>query len=137
MRLADFHYDLPEELVASHPLPERSQSRLLQLNKKSGEIQHHAFSDLASILNPNDLLVCNNTRVIPARLFGKKASGGQIEMLVERISDAHHLLAYIRASKTPKPKSVLVFKDTIFEVIGRRDELYECICHDHRPRCWM
>ena len=82
MRVADFHFDLPEALIARHPLPERRSSRLLVLDGPSGELSHRQFADVLGYLQPGDLMVFNNTRVIPARLFGQKASGGKLEILV-------------------------------------------------------
>lgn len=137
MQLHDFHYDLPAELIARYPLPERSASRLLCLDKNNGFIQHKKFTDILSLVSPGDLLVCNNSRVIAARLMGYKETGGQIEILVERILDDHKILAQVRASKTPKPGSLLsvLFKaDTaIFKVLGRKNELFELRCEDKRP----
>ncbi len=133
MKLSDFYYPLPDSLIARYPLSERSASRLLCLSAKTGTIRHRYFSDLVELLSPGDLLVCNNTRVIPARLWGQKASGGRIEMLVERILDVHRILAHIRASKSPKPASHLLFEHTQFEVLNRQDDLYELYCEDARP----
>ena len=109
VQLSDFYYELPKELIARYPLEKRSGSRLLSLNGKTGAISHQQFSALVSLLSPNDLLICNNTRVIAARLRGKKESGGQIEVLVERILDDHRVLAHVRASKTPKPGNLFFF----------------------------
>lgn len=109
MQVSDFHFSLPEELIARYPMPERSASRLLQLDGVSGAIHHGQFCDVIDLLNPGDLLVFNNTRVIPARLFGQKASGGKIEVLVERLLDEHRILAHIRASKSPKEGASLLF----------------------------
>lgn len=131
--LADFHYDLPEEQIARYPLEKRSDSRLLVLDKKSGEIRHQSFRDILSLVTPNDLIVCNNSRVIAARLFGNKVTGGQVEMLVERILDDKHILAHVRASKTPKTGSVLFFSDVIFKVLGRKNDLFELRVEDKRP----
>lgn len=134
MQLSDFHYDLPEDLIARYPLEKRSASRLLCLDKKTGAITHHHFSDLLSLLQPNDLLVCNNTRVIPARLLGHKESGGRVEMLVERILNDNHILAHVRASKSPKPGSILLFANQIrFEMLRRCDELFQLKCLSSQP----
>ncbi len=134
MQLSDFEYELPSDLIARYPLEKRSASRLLCLDKKTGEIQHRQFIDLIDLISPNDLLVCNNTQVISARLLGHKQSGGKIEVLVERILDQHRILAHVRASKPPKPQSLLLFeKDVTFEVIQRVNELYELRCLDPRP----
>ncbi|MCU7939386.1 MAG: tRNA preQ1(34) S-adenosylmethionine ribosyltransferase-isomerase QueA [gamma proteobacterium symbiont of Bathyaustriella thionipta] len=107
MKLSEFNFDLPDELIAQYPLDERTDSRLLCLNGKSGELQDRIFKSLPELLNPGDLLVFNNTRVIPARLFGQKSTGGKIEVLVERVLHEHAFLAQIRASKSPKEGAVL------------------------------
>jgi len=134
MRLSDFQFDLPEELIASYPLEKRSASRLLCLDGNSGELTHRQFTDLPTLISPGDLLVFNNTRVIEARLLGHKESGGRIEVLVERILDQHRVLAHVRASKSPKPQSYLLFANNIkFAVLARHDELFELRCEDARP----
>ncbi|ACA31934.1 tRNA preQ1(34) S-adenosylmethionine ribosyltransferase-isomerase QueA [Histophilus somni] len=107
MYLSDFYFDLPDELIARYPKRERSSSRMLQLNGQNGELFHRTFSDVADLINEGDLLIFNNTRVIPARMFGRKASGGKIEVLVERVLNEHHFLAHIRSSKSPKENTVL------------------------------
>lgn len=111
MQVSDFDFNLPSELIASYPDAQRSACRLLSLDGLNGQLQHGVFTDLCGMLNPGDLLVFNDTRVIPARLYGCKASGGKIEMLVERLLDDHHVLAHIRASKAPKPGTVLQLGD--------------------------
>lgn len=125
MRRSEFHYDLPPELIAQAPLPERTQSRLLTLDGTTGVLQDRSFSDLQQLLNPGDLLVLNNTRVIPARLFGSKESGGRIEVLVERILEDDHLLAQIRASKPPRPGMQLTLEGMPARVVARHGDLYE------------
>lgn len=107
MNLSDFYFELPEELIAQYPLAERTDSRLLCLNGKSGELDDRIFKELPELLLPGDLLVFNNTRVIPARLFGKKSTGGKVEVLVERVLDEQSFLAQIRASKSPKEGAIL------------------------------
>ncbi|TYK65954.1 tRNA preQ1(34) S-adenosylmethionine ribosyltransferase-isomerase QueA [Colwellia echini] len=102
MRVSDFSFNLPEELIARYPKAERTASRLMGLNGNSGDINDGVFTDIVAQLNAGDLLVFNNTRVIPARMFGQKASGGKVEILIERIIDQHTALAHIRASKSPK-----------------------------------
>ncbi len=102
MRVSDFSFELPEALIARYPKAERTASRLMALDGNSGAITDGVFTDIIDHLNAGDLLVFNNTRVIPARMFGQKASGGKIEVLVERIVDQHTALAHIRASKAPK-----------------------------------
>lgn len=126
MRVADFHFDLPEALIARHPLPERRSSRLLVLDGPSGELSHRQFADILGFLKPGDLMVFNNTRVIPARLFGQKASGGKLEILVERVLDSHRVLAHVRSSKSPKPGSrILIDGGGEAEMLLRHDALFE------------
>lgn len=108
MRRQDFHFDLPAELVAQEPLAERTASRLMVLEGRSGNIGHSYFSALTDWVNPEDLLVFNNTRVIPARLYGIKQTGGRVEILIERVVDDHTVVAHIRASKTPKDGSAII-----------------------------
>lgn len=111
MRVADFSFDLPEHLIARYPKADRSASRLMTLNGNTGEIAHRQFVDVLEKLTAGDLLIFNNTRVIPARMFGKKASGGKLEVLVERMLDEHTVLAHIRASKSPKPGTDIILTD--------------------------
>lgn len=133
MRLSDFQYDLPAELIARYPLHERRDSRLLCLNVKDGTVAHKQFSDLSSLLTEKDLLVFNDTRVIPARLWGAKESGGRVEILVERILNHHSVLAHVRVSKPPRAQTYLCFANGIrFEVMGRQDDLYELRVEDAR-----
>ncbi len=106
MQLSDFNYDLPPELIAQHPLPQRSASRLLELVQTADgrpECIDRSFTDIVQLISPNDLLIFNDTRVIPARLFGQKETGGQVEVLIERITGPNQAIAQIRASKVPKP----------------------------------
>ncbi|MDX9707284.1 MAG: tRNA preQ1(34) S-adenosylmethionine ribosyltransferase-isomerase QueA [Azospira sp.] len=115
----DFDFPLPPELIAQHPAPERTGSRLLHVaGRPSAEpaLADLSFVDLPSLLSPGDLLVFNDTRVIRARLFGRKGSGGQVEVLIERIVDARHALAQVRASKSPKPGTRLWLAEA-FEVV--------------------
>lgn len=126
MRRLDFQYDLPGELIAQYPLAERSASRLLCLDGDGGGVIDRAFTDLPELLRPGDLLVFNDTRVIPARLFGRKATGGRIEILVERLLDARRVLAHVRASKPPGTGAVLQLEQGMeVEVRGRADDLFE------------
>jgi S-adenosylmethionine:tRNA ribosyltransferase-isomerase len=125
VKLADFDYVLPPELVAQHPASERAASRLLRV-EPSGKLRDLAFRDLPVLLDARDLLVCNDTRVIKARLRGRKDTGGEVEVLVERVLGADTALAHVRASKTPKPGRKLVFAPGVTaEVTGRRDDLFE------------
>ncbi|MCU9946136.1 tRNA preQ1(34) S-adenosylmethionine ribosyltransferase-isomerase QueA [Pseudomonas sp. PDM13] len=126
MRVADFHFELPEHLIARHPLSERRASRLLVLDGTTGELAHKGFADLLGYLRPGDLMVFNNTRVIPARLFGQKASGGKLEILVERVLDSHRVLAHVRSSKSPKPGStILIDGGAEATMLARHDALFE------------
>ena len=134
MQRSDFHFDLPPELIAQYPLESRTDSRLLCLNGKDGALQDRRISDLRQLINPGDLLVFNNTRVIPARLFGTKQTGGKVEILVERILEGDQLLAHIRASKSPKPGSAIaIAKDCEFVVTDRRNDLYRLVCKSSLP----
>ncbi|MCP5157895.1 MAG: tRNA preQ1(34) S-adenosylmethionine ribosyltransferase-isomerase QueA [Gammaproteobacteria bacterium] len=126
LRRQDFHFDLPSELIAQHPPPRRGDSRLLALDGVTGQCGDHRFRDLPDLLQPGDLLVFNDTRVIPARLFGHKASGGRFELLVERLLDEQRALVQLRVSKAPKSGGQLRF-DAGFTatVLGRQDDLFE------------
>ena len=119
MRREHFHYDLPDELIARQPARERRGSRLLVLDGASGELSHRQFPDLCELVRPGDLMVFNDTRVIPARLFGQKASGGKVEMLVERLIGEHELLAHLRASKSPKPGGRIDFEGGVQALIHK------------------
>jgi S-adenosylmethionine:tRNA ribosyltransferase-isomerase len=121
MQLSDFDYHLPEQLIAQAPLAKRSASRLLLVEPRLDQFSDHRFSDLPAMLEPGDLLVFNDTRVIPARLFGHKHSGGRVEVLVERVLDDETLLAHIRASKAPKPGAPLVLENEIECVMQARE----------------
>ena len=126
MRVSDFQFELPDRLIARHPLAERRASRLLCLDGPSGALEHRHFADLLDYLRPGDLMVFNNTRVIPARLFGRKESGGQLEILVERVLDGRRVLAHVRSSKSPKPGSRIVLDDgTLGTMLARHDALFE------------
>ncbi|ALZ83609.1 S-adenosylmethionine:tRNA ribosyltransferase-isomerase [Pseudomonas oryzihabitans] len=126
MHVADFHFDLPESLIARHPLAERRGSRLLVLDGPTGELNHRHFGDLLGYLQPGDLMVFNDTRVIPARLFGQKASGGKLEILVERVLDEERVLAHVRSSKSPKPGSrILIDGGAEAEMVARHEALFE------------
>ncbi|MBB1581145.1 tRNA preQ1(34) S-adenosylmethionine ribosyltransferase-isomerase QueA [Serratia sp. OS31] len=135
MRVADFSFELPESLIARYPQSERSGCRLLQLDGPSGELTHGVFTDLLDNLEAGDLLVFNNTRVIPARMFGRKVSGGKIEVLVERVLDDHRVLAHVRASKAPKPGADLLLGDDesiSATMVARHDTLFELRFNDER-----
>ncbi len=125
MRTSDFHYRLPRELIASEPLPERSASRLLVLDGETGAISDRRFRDIVGLLGPEDLLVFNDTRVIPARLYGRKDSGGRVEILIERLVSGNSALAHVRASKAPKPGRTIQL-DGRFQCLveGRQGDLF-------------
>jgi S-adenosylmethionine:tRNA ribosyltransferase-isomerase len=126
LRKSDFHYDLPAALIAQAPLAERTASRLLCLDGATGHIDDRRFTDLPALLRRGDLLVFNDTRVIAARLFGAKDSGGRIELLVERVLDERRALAQCRASKPPKPGQWLHLDGGVpARVLARRGEFYE------------
>ena len=125
MKLSDFHFDLPEELIAHYPPVNRTDSRLLCIDRGFGDIKHRQFTDFISLLKPEDLLVFNNTRVIPARLFGHKVSGGKVEVLLERVMANNQILAQVRASKAPKPGSFIIFSATAkAEILGREGDFF-------------
>ncbi|WP_404295996.1 tRNA preQ1(34) S-adenosylmethionine ribosyltransferase-isomerase QueA [Halomonas sp.] len=126
MQRADFSFELPDELIARYPSEQRTDCRLLCVDGETSELTHRRFPDLLSLLEPGDLLVFNDTRVIPARLLGHKASGGRVEMLLERPLDAHRGLAHLRSSKSPKPGTELIFEGDVRAVVERRrDALFE------------
>ncbi|MFT6284089.1 MAG: S-adenosylmethionine:tRNA ribosyltransferase-isomerase [Arenicella sp.] len=126
MKLSDFHFDLPENLIARYPTEKRSSSRLMHLNGNNGEVVHKQFTDIVELVDEGDLLIFNNTRVIPARLLGQKESGGKVEVLIERVLDEHRVLAHVRASKSPKVGSKLVLEGTVqVEMVARHDALFE------------
>lgn len=124
MRLSDFHYQLPEELIAQYPAEERSASRLLTLNGQSGALADQVFSDLPGLLNSNDLLVFNDTRVMAARLYGKKETGGKVEILLERLLAPGRALAHVKASKSPAAGSRIKVGDEWLRIVGREDDLF-------------
>lgn len=126
MRVNDFAFNLPEKLIAQYPCSMRSESRLLCLKKNSGNIVHRQFIDLPNLLFYKDLLVFNDTRVISARLFATKATGGKVEVLIERILDKHRVLAHLKFSKPPKSGSKLILSDNYaVEVLGKNNDLFE------------
>ena len=125
MRTDEFTFDLPPHLIAQHPPKQRGSSRLLHVNAARVDCEQRLFADLPGLLKQNDLLILNDTRVIKARLFGKKESGGQIEVMIERILDEHEVYAQVRASKSPQAGGRLVLADHIdVTVLGREGEFY-------------
>jgi S-adenosylmethionine:tRNA ribosyltransferase-isomerase len=128
MQLSDFNYDLPPELIAQHPLANRSDSRLLEV--ASNGIHDRQFVDISQIAKPGDLFIFNDTKVIPARLYGQKETGGQVELLIERITGENRAWVQIRASKTPKVGSRIHIQNTLgeqidVEILQRNDRFYE------------
>jgi len=122
MLLADFHYELPDELIARHPAARRSDSRLLHLEGRTGVVADRSFTELPCLLRPGDLLVLNDTRVVPARLYGRKDSGGRVEILLERVLGGTSAMAQLRSSKRPATGS------------SPRPSCRGCACPDVPPR---
>lgn len=126
MRVANFQFELPEELIAHYPLAQRSASRLLVLEGQTGALEHRRFTDLLDYVRAGDLLVFNNTKVIPARLFAQKETGGKVEVLVERVLDEYRVLAHVRASKAPKQGArLLITASDSMTMLARHDSLFE------------
>lgn len=125
MKLSEFDYALPRELIAQHPARARAASRLLHLDGRSGAIRDLAFADLPGLVDARDALVLNDTRVIKARLFGRKASGGRVELFIERITGEYEALGLMRAGHSPKAGARLSVGDgAAVEVLGREDDFY-------------
>jgi len=123
--LNQFDYHLPEELIAQVPLPKRTASRLLHVKTQATSFNDLQFIDLTDLLRPEDLLVLNDTQVIPARMFGTKASGGKVEFLLERVIDTHSVLAQLKASKSPKPGTEIYFADEVKAIVqSRRNDFF-------------
>jgi S-adenosylmethionine:tRNA ribosyltransferase-isomerase len=133
MKTSDFSFELPDELIARYPMPERSSSRLLVFDTEQDQIQDRIFRDIEELLVPGDLLVFNNTRVIPARLFGEKLSGGKLEALVERVIGEHDVLAHVRCSRSPKPGQQIRLGNALVEVVGRADALFHLRFPSDKP----
>lgn len=125
MQRSDFYYDLPPELIAQRPLAERGGARMLVLDGTEDSPRDGMFTDLPRLLRPNDLLVFNNTRVMRARLFGQKATGGRVEILIERLLAPDEALAHVRASKSPRPGSIIQLADGArLMLTGREGDLF-------------
>jgi len=126
MRASDFRFDLPPELIAQYPPAARRESRLLVVDGAGGGVQDRRFDELGSVLDSGDLLVMNDTRVIKARLGARKATGGKVEILIERVIDAHRVIAHLRASRSPATGSRLLIDDQVEALVcGRHDDLFE------------
>ncbi|MCK4744201.1 MAG: tRNA preQ1(34) S-adenosylmethionine ribosyltransferase-isomerase QueA [Sulfuriflexus sp.] len=126
MQRSDFSFELPDDLIAQQPASERCGSRLLCLDPSQQQIQDKIFADFPNLLNKGDLLVFNNTRVIPARLLAHKDSGGKVEILIERVLNQHEVLANVRASKSPKPGSKIVLENGVeLEMLERQGALFK------------
>jgi len=134
MNVKDFSFELPDELIARYPQPERSASRLLCLNGTTGAVAHETFKNIVAQIRPSDLLIFNDTRVIPARMLGEKVSGGKVEVLVERIIDEHRVLAHLRSNRSPKPGAKMILEGAVeVEMIGRQDALFELQFNTEEP----
>jgi len=127
MKKHEFNFELPQELIAQYPLANRSDSRLLTYRRDTGMSEHHQFTSVIDFLESGDLLVMNDSKVIPARLYGHKASGGKVELLVERLTGDDGFWAHIKASKSPKAGSIInLDNDWRLEVSKRDDDLFHC-----------
>tara|TARA_B110000902_G_scaffold70565_2_gene83639 strand:- start:48 stop:1076 length:1029 start_codon:yes stop_codon:yes gene_type:complete len=125
MQTKDFDFHLPDHLIAQHPAPQRNASRLLQVSAQTGHLIDSRFLDLPNTLSKDDLLIFNDTRVIKARLFGHKATGGVIEVMIERVLNDHEAHALIRASRSPKIGSTVILDNAVeVKIIGRDDDLF-------------
>ena len=124
MKRSDFNYQLPNELIAQHPLAERNSSRLLHI--ENGCCHDKNFTDFIDLLNEDDLIILNDSKVIPARLFGNKQSGGKVEILIEKIIDKHQAIAHVRASKSPKSGAMVELSSGYkCQVMGREGDLFK------------
>jgi S-adenosylmethionine:tRNA ribosyltransferase-isomerase len=131
MKLSDFYYDLPPELIAKYPVDRRTHSRLMCLENK--QISHRRFDELADLIGPNDLLVLNNTKVIPARFYGQKETGGKFEILIEKIVSHHEAWVHCRASKRPKIGQVLLLENKVrVHVMAAEKDLLKLFFDDQR-----
>jgi S-adenosylmethionine:tRNA ribosyltransferase-isomerase len=125
MQKSDFSFDLPEELIAQVPLPVRSASRLLVCHRHSPKTENRQFSELADFLQAGDLIIFNNTRVIPARIYGRKDTGGRVEILLERLQDDKSFIGMMRCSKTPQiGQKILIGDNHSITYKGRRDDFF-------------
>lgn len=132
MQVSDFHFELPAHLIARYPRAERARSRLMHLDTMTGEISHYRFDEIVDLIEPDDLMVFNDTRVIPARLYGTKETGGKVELLLERVVDRHTAMAQAKSSKglSPGTEIKLSGSDVRVAVEGRQDDFYRIIFPD-------
>ena len=134
--LSDYDYALPEQQIARYPTEHRTQSRLLAVDRAAQQWVDRQFIDLTQYVRPGDLLVMNDSKVMPARLYGHKSSGGKVEILVERVLDKHHVLAHLKASKTPKSRqSIHLENGDVVEVVERQNDLF--VINALNQRSWM
>lgn len=134
MRLTDFSFNLPEELIARYPKADRTASRLMTMSGNNGLISDLSFVDILDQIDTGDLLVFNNTRVIPARMFGQKSTGGKVEVLVERIIDDKRFLAHVRSSKSPKVDSTIRLENKVnAKMVARHGALFEWLIETDKP----
>lgn len=127
MKKQDFNFTLPESLIAQYPLPERTDSRLLVYNKAARHISHHTFKHIVDFLEPGDLLVLNDSKVMPARLFGQKPTGGKVELLIARIQAENRCLAHMKPSKSIKPGMVIQLEQGWFvRILERQGDVFLC-----------
>jgi S-adenosylmethionine:tRNA ribosyltransferase-isomerase len=133
MQRADFHYELPDELIARHPAARRSDSRLLHLDGRTGSVTDRRFVDLPSLLRAGDLMVFNDTRVVPARLYGRKDSGGRVEILLERVLGGAGAIVQMRSSKPPAPGSTIHLEGGGTARVTGRSESFWMLEFDEDP----
>ena len=124
MQLSDFQFDLPDELIARYPTEQRDASRLLHLNA-TADIYDRQFSDIVDLVGPNDCLIFNNTKVIPARLLGTRESGGKVEILIERVVSDDEIISMVKASNAPKPGTLIKVGGYQLEVTGRDGQFFK------------
>ena len=134
MQVSDFSFALPNELIARYPTAARTDSRLMALDGNTGQVIHRQFADVLDFLQPNDLLVLNDTRVIPARLYGVKQTGGKVEVLVERLLGQQRLLAHVKSSRAPKVGARLLLEDDVWvTMVQRQGSLFELQFETQEP----
>lgn len=134
MIIDDFHFDLPQEFIARHPLSKRSDSKLLCIDKNMGHTSHRQFTDVLDLIGPHDLLVMNDTKVIPARLYARKSTGGRVEILIERLLDSQRILVQIRASKPPKVSEKLICSPTVHLIVLNRNEPFYELAYEKEDK---